>query len=67
MVARHNRKNRENFKSLRKIIMRKKLKKIHHNAELHVKIAVPIILFIILPAIVILANEIVIKKSILHY
>ncbi len=67
MATRHNRKTRENFKSLRKIIMKKKLKKIHHNAELHVKIAVPIILFIILPAIIILANEIIIKKSILHY
>jgi len=35
--------------------------------ELHVKIAVPIITFVIIPSLVILVNEILVKGSTLHY
>ena len=45
----------------------KKLKKLHQNTELHIKIALPIILTIILPSVIILLNEILIKNSTLHY
>jgi hypothetical protein len=45
----------------------KKIKRIHKNTELHVKIALPIILFVILPSVITLVNEILIKKTTLHY
>lgn len=45
----------------------KTIKRIHQNTELHIKIALPIILTIIIPSVIILINEILIKKSILHY
>ncbi len=45
----------------------KKIKRIHRNTELHVKIALPIILFVIVPSVITLVNEILIKKSTLHY
>ena len=45
----------------------KKLKRLHQNTELYIKIAIPIIMTIIIPSVVILLNEILIKKSILHY
>jgi hypothetical protein len=45
----------------------KKIKRIHKRTELHVKIALPILLFVILPSVITLVNEILIKKSVLHY